>query len=90
VSLTPITDHTAGIDTNHSTMLTLLLELISMLRCLSLCNTQTRAVNLIHAILCFDEGATLDVSLGNTQARAVNLIPGLLCVDEDVTLVRGC
>jgi len=60
------------------------------LRCLSLCNTQARAVNLIQAILRVDEGAALDVSLGNTQARAVNLIPAILGVDEDVTQARGC
>jgi len=57
-----------------------------LLTCLSLCNTQARAVNLIHAILCDDEGVTLDVSLCNTQARAVNLIPAILCDDEGVTL----
>jgi len=28
------------------------------LTCLSLCNTQARAVNLIHAVLCDDEGVT--------------------------------
>jgi len=60
-----------------------------LLRCLSLCNTQARAVNLIHTILRVDEGPTLDVSLGNTQARAVNLIPAILCFDEDVTQARG-
>jgi len=27
-----------------------------LLTCLSLCNTQARAVNLIHAVLCDDEG----------------------------------
>ena len=27
-----------------------------LLKCLSLCNTQARAVNLIHAVLCDDEG----------------------------------
>ena len=31
---------------------------IELLTCLSLCNTQARAVNLIHAILCDDEGVT--------------------------------
>jgi len=31
---------------------------IFVLTCLSLCNTQTRAVNLIHAVLCDDEGVT--------------------------------
>jgi len=34
-----------------------------VLTCLSLCNTQARAVNLIHGILWDDEGVTLDVSL---------------------------
>ena len=29
-----------------------------LLTCLSLCNTQARAVNLIHAVLCDDEGVT--------------------------------
>jgi len=29
-----------------------------LLTCLSLCNTQARTVNLIHAILCDDEGVT--------------------------------
>jgi len=29
-----------------------------LLPCLSLCNTQARAVNLIHAVLCDDEGVT--------------------------------
>ena len=29
-----------------------------VLTCLSLCNTQARAVNLIHAVLCDDEGVT--------------------------------
>jgi len=29
-----------------------------LLKCLSLCNTQARAVNLIHAVLCDDEGVT--------------------------------
>jgi len=36
-------------DPGHST---------TLLTCLSLCNTQARAVNLIHAILCNDEGVT--------------------------------
>jgi len=31
---------------------------ILLLTCLSLCNTQARAVNLIHAVLCDDEGVT--------------------------------
>jgi len=57
--------------------------------CLSLCNTQARAVNLIHAVLCDDEGVALDVSLCNTQARAANLIPAVLCDDEGVTQARG-
>jgi len=61
-----------------------------LLMCLSLCNTQAWPVNLIHAILCNDEGITLDVSLCNTQARAVNLIPGILCDDEGVTQTCGC
>jgi len=30
----------------------------AVLTCLSLCNTQARTVNLIHAILCDDEGVT--------------------------------
>jgi len=47
-------------------------------------------VNLIHAVLCDDEGVTLDVSLCNTQARAANLIPAILCDDEGVTQARGC
>jgi len=29
-----------------------------LLTCLSLCNTQARAVNLIHVVLCDDEGVT--------------------------------
>jgi len=29
-----------------------------VLTCLSLCSTQARAVNLIHAVLCDDEGVT--------------------------------
>jgi len=29
-----------------------------LLTCLSLCNTQARAMNLIHAVLCDDEGVT--------------------------------
>ena len=57
--------------------------LIVLLTCLSLCNTQARVVNLIHAILCDDEGLTLDVSLCNTQARAVNLIPATVCAQPD-------
>jgi len=59
-----------------------------LLTCLSLRNTQARAVNLIHAVLCDDEGVTLDVSLCNTQARAVNLIPAILCDDEGVAQAR--
>jgi len=47
-------------------------------------------VNLIHAILCDDEGVALAVSRYNTQARAVNLIPALLRKDADVTQARGC
>jgi len=31
---------------------------LELLRCLSLCNTQARAVNLIHAVLCDVEGVT--------------------------------
>jgi len=31
---------------------------VVVLRCLSLCNTQAPAVNLIHAVLCDDEGIT--------------------------------
>jgi len=57
--------------------------------CLSLCNTQARAVNLIHAILCDDEGVTFDMSLCNTQVRAVNLIPAILCDEEGVTQTRN-
>jgi len=59
-----------------------------LLTCLLLCNTQ--AVNLIHAMLCDNEGVTLDVSLCNTQARAVNLIHAVLCDDEGGTQARGC
>jgi len=33
-------------------------ELVVLITCLSLCNTQARAVNLIHAVLCDDEGVT--------------------------------
>ena len=33
-------------------------ESLLLLTCLSLCNTQARAVNLIHAVLCDDEGVT--------------------------------
>jgi len=33
-------------------------HLLILLTCLSLCNTQARAVNLIHSILCDDEGGT--------------------------------
>ena len=33
-------------------------EKVKLLTCLSLCNTQARAVNLIHAVLCDDEGVT--------------------------------
>ena len=33
-------------------------RVLVVLTCLSLCNTQARAVNLIHAILCDDEGVT--------------------------------
>jgi len=45
-------------------------------------------VNLIHAVLCDDQGVTLDVSLCNTQA--VNLIPAILCDDEGVAQARVC
>jgi len=34
------------------------LRSLHLLTCLSLCNTQARTVNLIHAILCDDEGVT--------------------------------
>jgi len=33
-------------------------DVLVVLTCLSLCNTQARAVNLIHAVLCDDEGIT--------------------------------
>jgi len=56
-----------------------------VLRCRSLFNTQARAVNQIHAVLCDDEGVTLDVSLWRTQARAVNLIPTVLWDDGGIT-----
>jgi len=31
---------------------------VPLLTCVSLCNTQARAVNLIHSVLCDDEGVT--------------------------------
>jgi len=65
-------------------------KIIELLTCLSLCNTQARAVNLFHAFLCDDEGVALAVSRYNTQARSVNLIPALLHDDEDVTQAHGC
>jgi len=32
--------------------------MVVLLICLLLCNTQARAMNLIHAVLCDDEGVT--------------------------------
>ena len=46
-------------------------EIFVLLTCLSLCNTQARAVNLIHAVLCDDEGATQLAAVKDTKQAGV-------------------